>query len=344
MPLRASSRESATVLSFPTPWPTRAAGVDARPARRPALSAGTSRRSSAVVVGDLEFCTRVRAVTGDRVRIVGHWMIDDLSRLSRVDLYDELRRCDRAIIDGRNLSEVRRDAPELLDSDVRLLVAPGGRVDPELLREPLSPSVRLLKRSLDVILSVAALLLTLPVLLMAVIAIRLDSPGPVLFSQTRLGAGGRKFRLYKLRTMSVGAEDPEVLLYAAAMIRCQALPQNGMFKLGSNRRITRVGRILRRFSIDELAQLWNVLKGDMSLVGPRPPIIEEAACYSDLAWQRLRLKPGITGLAQVNGRSSLRFDEIVTLDLQYGSSWSLLLELKILLRTPLAVFSARGAT
>lgn len=211
------------------------------------------------------------------------------------------------------------------------------------LANPLRPAQRAVKRLLDLTVAIPMLLVSLPVLLLAAVAIKLDSPGPVLFRHDRVGMGKRLFRCCKLRTM-VGAEDDEAhRAYAAAMIKCQAMPENGLYKRASNPRITRVGRLLRRLSIDELPQLWNVIAGDMSLVGPRPPVLTEAAVYSEADWQRLRVKPGITGLAQLRGRSALRFDQIVSADVEYADRWTPLLDLRILARTPFAVMSGRGA-
>ena len=217
------------------------------------------------------------------------------------------------------------------------------RGEDETLGCPLSFGARCVKRALDLTAGVLALTLTLPVLLLAALAVKLDSPGPVLFTQTRVGASGRRFRIYKLRTMVVDNDDSEHRAYVASLIRGEAGTHGGMFKLVRDPRITRVGRVLRRLSIDELPQLWNVLRGDMSLVGPRPPLPNEVSLYDERAWQRLRVRPGLTGLAQISGRCQLSFDEQVTKDIEYWQRWSLLLELRILLKTPAAVFSKRGA-
>ncbi len=206
-----------------------------------------------------------------------------------------------------------------------------------------SAPARAFKRSVDLVLATAALLAVLPVLVLAALAVKVDSHGPVLFAQTRVGARGKRFRIYKLRTMIVDNDDSVHRAYVAALIRGEADRQNGMFKLVRDPRITRVGRVLRRFSLDELPQLWNVVRGDMSLVGPRPPLPAEVELYDDRALQRLSAKPGITGLPQVRGRCELTFSESVELDIEYVRSWSVLLELKILLLTPFVVLSKRGA-
>ncbi|HEV3365344.1 MAG TPA: sugar transferase [Acidimicrobiia bacterium] len=202
---------------------------------------------------------------------------------------------------------------------------------------------RALKRGIDVIAALVLLLVTLPLLVAAVVAIRLTSPGPALFRQRRLGTRGRPFTLYKLRTMALDTCDAVHQAYVADLIGGRAQPINGVFKLGRDQRVTLVGALLRRYSIDELPQLWNVLRGDMSLVGPRPPLPREAALYDARMWERLQVKPGLTGLWQVSGRCKLSFDEMVELDLRYARSWSVWLEIKILMRTPLAVMSGTGA-
>jgi lipopolysaccharide/colanic/teichoic acid biosynthesis glycosyltransferase len=193
------------------------------------------------------------------------------------------------------------------------------------------------KRLFDVIGAGILLLLTAPILLLAMLAIKLDTPGPVLFRSTRCGKGGRPFFFYKLRSMYNGSHSQRnALMHLNEM-------DGPVFKLAHDPRITRVGRILRRTSVDELPQLWNVLRGDMSLIGPRPPIPEEVAQYSGFEARRLSVKPGLTCLWQVSGRSTLGFDEWMRLDIQYIRQRSFPLDLKILLQTIPAVLSCRGA-
>jgi exopolysaccharide biosynthesis polyprenyl glycosylphosphotransferase len=203
---------------------------------------------------------------------------------------------------------------------------------------PTSQLLLMTKRGLDVALSALLLLLGLPVVAVIATLIKITSHGDVLFRQTRCGLNGRIFTLYKFRTM---VEDAE--------LRRQDLEHlnemNGpVFKLRSDPRVTAFGRLLRRFSLDELPQLWNVLRGDMSLVGPRPPIPEEVARYQRWQRRRLSMKPGLTCLWQVSGRNQIDFDQWMQLDLEYIDSWSPLLDLKILLRTIPAVLSGRGAS
>ena len=194
------------------------------------------------------------------------------------------------------------------------------------------------KRALDVAVSTLILLLTAPVLLIAALAIRLTSPGSILFKQERIGLNGRIFTLYKFRTM---IEDAHERRGEVTHLNEMSGP---VFKAKDDPRITAVGRWMRRFSLDEIPQLWNVLKGDMSLVGPRPPIPEEVASYHRWHRRRLSMKPGLTCLWQVSGRNQVDFDRWMQMDLQYIDNWSPSLDLKILLRTIPAVLSGRGAS
>jgi exopolysaccharide biosynthesis polyprenyl glycosylphosphotransferase len=195
-----------------------------------------------------------------------------------------------------------------------------------------------MKRLLDVSVSMLILALSLPVILFAAIAIRLTSPGSVLFKQERLGLNGRIFTLYKFRTM---IEDAHRRREEVSHLNEMKGP---VFKSKTDPRVTPVGRFLRKFSLDELPQLWNVLKGDMSLVGPRPPIPEEVESYHRWHRRRLSMKPGLTCLWQVSGRNNVDFDRWMELDLQYIDNWSPSLDLKILLRTIPAVLSGKGAS
>jgi exopolysaccharide biosynthesis polyprenyl glycosylphosphotransferase len=193
------------------------------------------------------------------------------------------------------------------------------------------------KRTLDVIVSACLLVLIAPVLLLIALAIAIESPGPILFRQVRSGRDGEPFVFLKFRSMVEDAEErrKEIEAFNEA--------DGPIFKIRNDPRVTRVGRFLRRTSLDELPQLWNVLRGEMSLVGPRPPLPSEVTQYEAWHLQRLLVRPGITGLWQVSGRSNLGFTEMVELDLQYIQRWSLWLDLRILLRTLLVVFLANGA-
>ena len=203
---------------------------------------------------------------------------------------------------------------------------------------PTSQLQLMAKRAVDVTLASLLLFLGMPVVLMISLLIKITSGGSVLFRQTRCGLNGRSFTLYKFRTMVEDAEERRrELLHLNEM--------NGpVFKLRSDPRVTAFGRFLRRFSLDELPQLWNVLRGDMSLVGPRPPIPEEVAKYQRWQRRRLAMKPGLTCLWQVSGRNNLDFDRWMQLDLEYIDSWTPMLDFKILLRTIPAVLSGKGAS
>jgi exopolysaccharide biosynthesis polyprenyl glycosylphosphotransferase len=193
------------------------------------------------------------------------------------------------------------------------------------------------KRSLDLTVSLASFLVTLPVQAIAALLIKATSHGPVFFQQVRCGLNGRHFRLLKFRTMYAGAEERR---HEVSHLNEMSGP---VFKVSKDPRLTPVGRILRRLSIDELPQLINVILGDMSLVGPRPPLPEEVALYEPWQRRRLSMKPGITCLWQVSGRNNLDFDRWMALDLKYIDTWSPMLDLKILLKTVPAVLSGRGA-
>jgi lipopolysaccharide/colanic/teichoic acid biosynthesis glycosyltransferase len=206
-----------------------------------------------------------------------------------------------------------------------------------------------IKRSIDVVGSLAALILGMPLFFIIAVAVKVTSRGPVLFRQERLGQYGRKFRFLKFRSMSVACDDLVHREYIKRLIQndngCnQSSTPEGTYKLVGDHRVTRIGHLLRRSSLDELPQFLNVLKGEMSLVGPRPPVPYEVEHYQ--VWHRARLltaKPGITGLWQVQGRSRVQFDDMVRMDLKYAGSWSLCLDFMILLQTPHAVFSGNGA-
>ena len=194
------------------------------------------------------------------------------------------------------------------------------------------------KRMLDICISLILLFVSLPAILIAALAIKLSSPGSVLFKQERIGLNGRIFTLYKFRTMIEHAHDRR------DEVRHLNEMTGPVFKAKDDPRITAVGRILRKFSLDELPQLWNVLKGDMSLVGPRPPIPEEVGRYQRWHRRRLSMKPGLTCLWQISGRNNIDFDRWMRMDLQYIDNWSPTLDIKILLRTIPAVITGRGAS
>jgi exopolysaccharide biosynthesis polyprenyl glycosylphosphotransferase len=193
------------------------------------------------------------------------------------------------------------------------------------------------KRACDVLVAGLGLLLLAPLLIAVALAIKLSSRGPVVFRQERTGLRGRPFTLLKFRTMVAGADQ----LLESLRERNEA--DGPLFKLRHDPRVTRVGRFLRRYSIDELPQLVNVLKGEMSLVGPRPPLASEVALYEEWQLDRLEVRPGITGLWQVSGRSELSFEDYIRLDLFYVENWSIAYDLFILSKTIPLLVSARGA-
>jgi lipopolysaccharide/colanic/teichoic acid biosynthesis glycosyltransferase len=223
---------------------------------------------------------------------------------------------------------------------------------PDLSRERSGKRLpRIVKRGMDIVGGAALLLILSPVLAIIALAIKLNSKGPVIFEQERLGQFGKRFKCLKFRTMYAN-NDPKIHReYVQRFIGGQLAGQqnnNGaepvVYKITNDPRVTPIGRFLRKTSLDECPQFWNVLRGEMSLVGPRPPVPYEFEVYD--FWHRrrvLEIKPGVTGLWQVSGRSRTCFDDMVRLDLRYSQSWSLWLDLKILLATPLAIFTGDGA-
>ena len=188
------------------------------------------------------------------------------------------------------------------------------------------------KRAIDILGAIVGLIIMAIVFVPIAIAIKLDSPGPILFSQIRCGWMGRKFRIWKFRSMYPDAEERK------KQIENQA--SGAFFKNDSDPRITPIGSFLRRTSLDEFPQFWNVLKGDMSLVGTRPPTPEEVAVYQIPEWQRLDVKPGMTGEWQVNGRSQVKnFEDVIKLDLRYQHNWSLYYDLKLIWKTVMVIFN-----
>jgi exopolysaccharide biosynthesis polyprenyl glycosylphosphotransferase len=231
---------------------------------------------------------------------------------------------------------VTANLPELLAS--RIAVEPlGGIMALSLKPVRLSGAQAAAKRAFDLVFGTLALLLTLPIWGVAAVLVKVTSRGPVLFRQERVGRHGRAFEVLKLRTMCLNAED------RLAELRERNEADGPLFKLRDDPRVTRLGKVLRRTSIDELPQLVNVLRGEMSLVGPRPPLPAEVEAYEDRQRDRLEVRPGITGVWQVGGRSDLSFDEYVRLDLFYIENWSLAFDVYLIAKTIPAVLGARGA-
>jgi exopolysaccharide biosynthesis polyprenyl glycosylphosphotransferase len=213
-----------------------------------------------------------------------------------------------------------------------------GTVIAEIEIQPRTRIARSSKRLLDVIGATIGLIVLSPLFLLCALAVKLTSRGPALFVQTRCGLGGAPFKFYKFRTMVEDAEDRKAdLAHLNEM-------HGPVFKIRRDPRTTRVGALLRKLSLDELPQLWNVLRGDMSLVGPRPPTPDEVEQYNQRQVQRLSVMPGITGLWQVSGRSDIAdFEKWIELDLEYARRWTLWMDLRIMVKTVVVVLLARGA-
>lgn len=233
-----------------------------------------------------------------------------------------LQQCEEARVRARVVPDILRLSLSRVDVDdlggIPLIGVKDSTTD---------PTMRVAKRALDLLVILVCSPFILLLSLIIAVAIKLDSPGPVIFRQMRVGYRGKPIRIYKFRSMRVGAEDERPQLEALNEA------DGPLFKIRKDPRITRVGRIIRRFSVDEWPQFINVLRGEMSLVGPRPPLPGEVANYQPWHHQRLEAMPGLTGLPQVSGRSDLTFDEICLLDIYYVEQWSLGLDIRILLRT-----------
>lgn len=199
-------------------------------------------------------------------------------------------------------------------------------------------SNRLFKRFFDIAVSATILILLSPLFLLVALLIRLDSKGPIFFCQTRVGKQGKLFFMWKFRSMYVDAEQRKKNL-----VKQNEMHGGILFKIKRDPRVTRVGRLIRKSSVDELPQLWNVLKGNMSLVGPRPPLPSEVTKYTFYHFQRLKVTPGITCIWQISGRSEIPFAQQVEMDLEYINSQSFVNDIVILLKTVPAVLKARGA-
>lgn len=203
----------------------------------------------------------------------------------------------------------------------------------------LNTSDKVIKRIIDIIGSLVGIILSSPIMIITAIAIKIDSKGPVIFKQERVGTNGRHFYIYKFRSMCDNADNMK-----GDLMKENEMDSELMFKIHNDPRITRVGKFIRRVSIDELPQFFNVLKGEMSLVGTRPPTVDEVDKYQRNHWRRISIKPGITGMWQVSGRSSIKdFSDIVNLDTEYIDNWSVFLDFKIMIKTILQIFTRKGA-
>lgn len=274
-------------------------------------------------------------------------------------LADEEKVTSRTIILNRITTRLREELPDDAVSQIAITFhffpddwdteGPDSSGNPVLYPDLVSPSKKKrallgVKRLIDILGGSLLLLLALPLLLIIAVAVKMTSEGPVLFQQPRIGQYGRRFTFLKFRSMYVNNDQSAHKEYVRKLIAGNAERvsvsgnEQGVYKLANDRRITPLGKFLRRSSLDELPQFLNVIRGDMSLVGPRPPVPYELASYQ--TWHRRRLllvKPGITGLWQVKGRSRVTFEDMVRLDLQYATAWSPWLDIKIMLLTPGAV-------
>lgn len=220
-----------------------------------------------------------------------------------------------------------QDARSLKSLEIKLIFPSGWLFDFQ----------QLIKRFLDLLIAAIALLLLFPILMAIGIMVRLDSPGPIMYKSTRIGKNYKPFKMYKFRTMNLNADSLRDELRNSANL------QGKLFKIKDDPRITRIGKYLRAFSLDELPQLINVLKGEMSLVGPRPLPPDESGFFKEPYTLRYKITPGITGMWQVSGRSNLDFDKLCNLELSYLNNWNLFEDFKILLKTLPAVLLTRGA-
>ncbi len=278
---------------------------------------------------------RILGGTGDFQEVARREFVDEVL----ISIPSERDLVARLIDQARRMGKSIRVVPDLLSMGMEGIKAGYlGRIPLlEYYGKGLHGADLLLKRSFDIVVSFISLLLLSPLLAAIAIAIKLGSPGPAIYVSRRNGKKGKLFNFYKFRTM---VQDAEGMLES---LRHLDETDGPIFKIKNDPRITRVGRFLRRYSLDELPQLWNVLKGDMSLVGPRPPTPNEVEQYADWQLKRLEIRPGLTCLWQVKGRSNLSFREWMKFDLFYIENWSFWLDIKIILRTILVVLRGQGA-
>ena len=293
----------------------------------PFVGVGVSHVNNVPVVGDpSRVLQAVEETQADVVAVVSH---PDLSGQALRRLSWALEERDVELIVSPGIIEV---------AGPRLSIRPVAGLSLLHLERPSASGGRMLgKLMFDRFVGALLLVVVAPLLIAIGVAVRLTSKGPAFYRQIRVGIDGREFRILKFRSMVVGADAQRAALMA------QNDGNGVLFKIRKDPRLTRVGGVLRRFSLDELPQLINVVRGDMSLVGPRPPLPEEVAGYTDDATRRLKVKPGVTGLWQVSGRSNLTWEESLRLDLRYADNWSMALDLSILWRTLSAVVRGQGA-
>jgi exopolysaccharide biosynthesis polyprenyl glycosylphosphotransferase len=314
------------------------------------IGAGTLGRKLAAHMSQDLACRRLVMGFLDEDEPIGEEVlgrVEDLGRIVRTDFVDEIiltasRQPDLA---RRVIREARRNqidvkvVPELFgfEPDDPLVFEKFGNIPVLTLREERMPLFSLfLKRTVDAVSAVAALALTAPLLTIIALVIKLESPGPVLYQAQRVGLKGRRFRCYKFRTMDAGADQ------LREHLRASNERQGPCFKMADDPRITRAGRFLRRYSLDELPQLWNVVRGEMSLVGRRPHPLDDFERYDVGDLQRLNVPPGLTGLWQVTARRDPSFERGLALDLEYIRSWTLWRDFRILYKTVSVVLHGSG--
>lgn len=279
----------------------------------------------------------------DTIPLMRHWGATTIIVASADDLsHEDVRQLSWALTPGQEHLVL---APSMLDvSGPRLHMYPVAGLPLIRLEAPAFSGVRaLVKRVFDLLVSMVLLILLSPVFLWIAVAIKRDDSGPIFFRQERVGFGGKPFVMIKFRTMNTSAEEQRIQLLATAAQGSNAAGNGVLFKLKNDPRVTPIGKTLRKYSLDELPQLFNVFINNMSLVGPRPPLASEVELYEDHVKRRFFMKPGITGQWQTTGRSNLSWDESVRADLMYVENWSFVNDLIILWRTSKAVIEKRGA-
>ncbi len=338
-------------------WRTYCRNVPAQPAQNGRgmrnvliIGAGTPGRKLAAHISEDSASRRVVLGFLDENEPIGgdiHGRVEDLGRIARTDFVDEiiLTAPQEPEIARRVIREARRNqidvkvVPDLFgfEPDDPLVFEQFGNIPVVTLRVERMPVFSLfLKRTVDAVSAAAALVLAVPLLTIIALVIKLESPGPVLYQAQRVGMKGRRFRCYKFRTMEAGADQRK------AHLRASNERQGPFFKMADDPRITRVGRFLRRYSLDELPQLWNVVRGEMSLVGPRPHPVDDFERYDLGDLQRLDVPPGLTGLWQVTARRDPSFERGLALDLEYIRSWTLWRDFRILYQTISVVLRGSG--
>lgn len=272
----------------------------------------------------------------DFIDVVQKHFIDEII----VTVSSERKDVAKLITQAQNMQLGVRMVPEYLEQPIPIIDVGYLGIVPLLTykKQKIHPSQAVIKRLLDVVVSLTLILLLSPALLLIVVLIHITTSGPAVFVQKRVGLKGKIFKLYKFRSMAKNAEEQKERLLSENEMR-----DGVMFKIRNDPRVTTIGKFLRKYSLDELPQLFNVLKGDMSLVGPRPPLHEEVEKYKSYQMNRLSIRPGITGLSQIRGRSGLPFSRWAKWDLWYINNWSFGLDIRILFWTIPAVLKSKGA-